>query len=69
MPKMKTNRMAYKKYRANASGKLKRGQAFKSHNTAKKTPKRRRQLRGSVEVSAADKRTARRLLPYLKKQA
>lgn len=67
MPKMKTNRTAYKKIRAGGKGKLKRGRAFKSHNTAKKTPKQRRQLRGSVIVDETNAPAIRRLLPYLGK--
>ncbi|NLF24404.1 MAG: 50S ribosomal protein L35 [Deltaproteobacteria bacterium] len=63
MPKMKTSRMALKKVRINASGRLKRGQAGKSHNTAKKSPKRRRQLRAYKAVDSANQRSLRRQLP------
>lgn len=67
MPKIKTNRTAYKKIRTNAKGKLKRGHAFTSHNTAKKTPKQRRQSRGLTSVSEADKGLILRLLPNINK--
>lgn len=67
MPKIKTNRAAHKKFRFNAKGKLKRSQAFKSHNTAKKSPKRIRTLRGLVPVSMEDVKAIRNMLPYLKK--
>lgn len=63
MPKMKTNRLAHKKLRVNAAGKVKRRQANRTHNTAKKTPKRKRQLRKWAKVSKADKGVSR-LLPY-----
>ncbi|MGI6523987.1 MAG: 50S ribosomal protein L35 [Bdellovibrionota bacterium] len=64
MPKIKTNRLAHKKYRVNPNGFVKRKQANKSHNTAKKTPKRKRNLRGWVAVQKADKGAVKRLLPY-----
>jgi large subunit ribosomal protein L35 len=63
MPKIKTNRMAYKKLRVNAKGKIKRAQAYKSHNTAKKSPKRKRQLRACKIVDSANMRNVRRQLP------
>lgn len=65
MPKMKTNRTAYKKFRKTAKGKIKRGQAFMSHNTAKKTPKRRMNLRKTIYVDKADEARVRTMLPYL----
>ena len=67
MPKIKTNRTAYKKYRANAKGKVKRGRANRSHNTAKRAPKRMRQLRSSTLVSVSDMPNVMRMLPYLGK--
>lgn len=63
MPKMKTNRLAHKKLKVNANGVVKRKQANKSHNTAKKTPKRKRHLRQWAKVSKADKNVIK-LLPY-----
>ena len=62
MPKIKTNRMAHKKFRVNAKGKLKRAQAFKSHHTGKKTPKRRRQLRACKRVDSANLGAVKRQL-------
>lgn len=67
MPKMKTNRTAYKKMRTNAKGKLKRAQAYVSHNTAKKSPKRRRRLRSGVWLDATNEMNAHGQLPYRKK--
>jgi large subunit ribosomal protein L35 len=64
MPKIKTNKQAAKKVRVSASGRIKRAQAYTSHNTAKKTPKRRRQLRGTVAVDDANKSALARMLPY-----
>ena len=64
MPKMKTNRGAAKRFRKTASGAFKRGQAFTSHILTKMSQKRKRNLRGSTLISAADHKTVKRLLPY-----
>jgi large subunit ribosomal protein L35 len=64
MPKMKTNRTAKKKFRVGAKGTLKRAQAFTSHMTAKRGPKRRRRLRAIVVVDKTNSGAVRRQLPY-----
>ncbi len=64
MPKMKTNRSSAKRFRVSASGKLLRSKAYKSHILTKKTTKRKRNLRKSTMVSAADEKRVKRLLPY-----
>ena len=64
MPKMKTKSGAKKRFRVSASGRIKRGQAFKRHILTKKTTKRIRQLRGMVEVHASDKAMVRSMMPY-----
>ncbi len=64
MPKIKTNRLSHKKFRVNANGLIKRKRANKSHNTAKKTPKRMRRLRSWTDVKSTDKSAIKRLLPY-----
>ena len=68
MPKIKTNKTAYKKFRSTAKGKIKRGQANTSHNTAKQTPKTRRTLRGITYVDSANQDNIKALLPYLRTQ-
>ncbi|MCK9267690.1 MAG: 50S ribosomal protein L35 [Alkaliphilus sp.] len=45
MPKMKTHRGAAKRFKKTATGKLKRGKAYRSHILTKKSPKRKRKLR------------------------
>ncbi len=65
MPKMKTKRGAAKRFKATASGKIKRRKGWKSHLLEWKSPKRRRRLRQSTLVSGADARRIKRLLPYL----
>lgn len=64
MPKMKTNRSAYKKFRVNAKGKFRHSRSNRSHNTAKRAPKRMRQLRGLEELTFTHVRAVKRMLPY-----
>ena len=64
MPKMKTKSGAKKRFKVSASGRIKRGQAFKRHILTKKTTKAKRQLRGMTGVHAADKAMVRSMLPY-----
>jgi len=53
MPKMKTHKGAAKRFKLTGTGKVKRFKAYKSHILTKKTTKRKRNLRKSVEVSPA----------------
>ena len=66
MPKMKTNRSVYKKFRVSGNGKVKRGQANRSHNTAKRSQKRMRHLRGLLVLEPADAKRVVKLLPYMR---
>ncbi len=61
MPKMKTHRGAAKRFKRTGTGKLMRQQANKNHIMEKKSPKRTRQLRGSVVVAKADEKNLRDL--------
>jgi len=63
MPKMKTNRTASKKVRITGKGKVKRGKAYTSHNTAKKSAKQRRHLRKMTMVDATNSMGIAKLLP------
>jgi large subunit ribosomal protein L35 len=65
MPKMKSKRGAAKRFKATASGKIKRRKGWKSHLLEWKSPKRRRRLRKASLVSKEDRRRIKRLLPYL----
>ncbi len=65
MPKMKTHRGAAKRFGKTASGKYTRNKANKQHILTKMTTKRKRHLRGSEDVAAADVPRIRQLLPYL----
>jgi large subunit ribosomal protein L35 len=64
MPKMKTNKTASKKFRVSRKGRVKRAQAFASHNTAKKAPKRIRRLRKIVNLDDSNAHGVKRMLPY-----
>jgi len=62
MPKMKTHRGAAKRFKKTASGRVKRGQAFHSHILTKKSPKRKRNLRGTTMLAKADEKRVKRML-------
>jgi large subunit ribosomal protein L35 len=65
MPKMKTHRGAAKRFKKSATGKLQRNKAFHTHILTKKSPGRKASLTSEVEVSKANAKTVRRMLPYL----
>jgi len=62
MPKMKSNRSAAKRFRLTATGKVRRNHAFARHILTKKTRKRKRELRHTALVSAADTKRIKKLL-------
>jgi large subunit ribosomal protein L35 len=64
MPKMKTKKSAAKRFIVRSSGSIKRGQAFKRHLLTKKSTKSKRNLRGPVQIHAADEASVRRMMPY-----
>jgi large subunit ribosomal protein L35 len=64
MPKIKTNRTASKKFSINKKGTIKRAGAHHTHNTAKKSPKQRRNLRKNKIVNSCDAGAVRKQLPY-----
>lgn len=65
MPKVKTSSAAAKRFKVGGTGTVKRKQAFKSHNTAKKSAKRVRQLRATKLVSSANIAAVRRMVAPL----
>jgi large subunit ribosomal protein L35 len=65
MPKMKSNRGAAKRFKATATGRVKRAQAFKNHILTKKSTKRKRHLRPMEMVNEGDQRSIKRMLPYI----
>ncbi len=64
MPKLKTNRGAAKRFKRTGTGEYKRSQSHARHILTKKSPKRKRQLRGTSTIAKADVRMVRRMLPY-----
>ena len=64
MPKMKTKRGAAKRFRLTARGKVKRSRAFKRHILTSKSTKRKRHLDIDTQISKADARRVREMLPY-----
>lgn len=64
MPKMKSNSGAAKRFSKTGSGKWKRNKAFANHILTKKSPKRKRNFRGTELVAPADVKALNRLVPY-----
>jgi len=62
--KIKTHRGAAKRFKLTAKGKVKRGQAYRSHILNKKTTKRKRGLRKIAYASAANAAVIKKLIPY-----
>jgi len=62
MPKMKTHSGAKKRFKTTGKGKLRRQQAFKNHILEKKSPKRKRQLRGTTDLAPGDAAKVKRQL-------
>ncbi|MDQ6965000.1 MAG: 50S ribosomal protein L35 [Mariprofundales bacterium] len=63
MPKMKTNSGAAKRFTKTGSGKWKRNNAFANHILTKKSPKRKRNMRGTELVAKSDVKALNRLVP------
>ncbi len=64
MPKMKTHRGAAKRFALTASGKIKRGKAYRSHILTKKSTKRKRNLRQGGYIAECEAKNVRNLIPY-----
>ncbi len=64
MPKLKTNKSVAKRVKRTATGKYLRHKAFSRKLKTSKSSKRRRNLRKSDVVSAADHGNVKRMLPY-----
>jgi len=62
---MKTHRGAAKRFTKTGTGKIRRSKAFASHILTKKSPKRKRSLGQTTQVSKGDARVIERMLPYL----
>ena len=64
MPKLKSNRGAAKRFKADRARHFKRSHSHANHILTKKSPKRKRNLRDPALVSASDRAAIAKLLPY-----
>ncbi|NJP39507.1 50S ribosomal protein L35 [Oscillospiraceae bacterium HV4-5-C5C] len=64
MPKQKSHSSSKKRYKISGTGKVIRFQAFKKHKAAAKSPKRRRNLRGSTTSFKTDENRIKQMIPY-----
>ncbi len=62
MPKQKTHKGSAKRFKLTGTGKIKRGNAFKSHILEKKSPKRKRAFRADSLVHKADENVIKKQL-------
>ena len=62
--KMKTKKSAAKRFKVTGTGKLVRNKAYKRHILAKKTTKRKRNLRKDALVDATNVKTMKQIMPY-----
>ena len=65
MPKLKTHRGAAKRFKKSGTGKLQRNHAFHSHILTKKRPGRKAALASETDVSKANRKTVKKMVPYL----
>lgn len=64
MPKLKTNKSAKRRFKITGTGKILRAKGMKSHLRRNKAARVKRQFDKMQEVSPADEKRIRRLLPY-----
>ncbi len=64
MPKMKSNSGAKKRFRVTRNGKVIKAKGYKNHILEKKSPKRKRNLRGTEAMSEVEVKRVKRMLPY-----
>ena len=63
--KMKTKKSAAKRFKVTVAGKLMRNKAYKRHILAKKTTKRKRNLRKATVTDETNAKVMKRILPYI----
>jgi large subunit ribosomal protein L35 len=64
MPKLKSKSSAKKRFSFTATGKVRRNKAYHRHILTDKTPKVKRNQRGSAILEEGDAKHVRRWLPY-----
>ena len=64
MPKMKTNKAAARRFKITSTGKVMRAKGMKSHFRRRKAKRTKRMFDKMYEVSPADSKRIKRMLPY-----
>lgn len=64
MPKMKTRKSAKRRFKVTGTGKVMRMKGLRSHFRRRRAPRSRRAMDKMFEVSSADRKRFKRLLPY-----
>ena len=64
MPKMKTNRVAAKRFKVTGKGKIVRSKAYASHILTKKTTKKKRNMRKDGLVDGTNLASVKKMIPY-----
>jgi large subunit ribosomal protein L35 len=64
MPKIKTKKAAAKRFKITASGKVLRSKANKQHILGKKSPKRKRRLRGLAVADKTNLKVIKQMLAH-----
>ena len=67
MAKQKTHKGMAKRFKKTGTGKLKRGQAYRSHLAANKTQKQKRKSRKAALVSKGDQKRIESAISTMKK--
>ncbi len=62
MPKVKTHKATAKRFRLTGTGKIRRGNAYKSHILEKKSPKRKRAFKAPSLVHPSDEAVVKKNL-------
>ncbi|RLC47734.1 MAG: 50S ribosomal protein L35 [Candidatus Cloacimonadota bacterium] len=62
MPKIKTRKSAFKRFKPTGNGKIKRSKAFHDHLATHKTRKTKRNLRKSTYIADADTKRVKKML-------
>lgn len=62
MRKQKTRKSVVKRFRVTKNGKVLRGQSFRGHLRTKKSSKRKRRLKGEIEIKGQYAKKIRKIL-------
>ncbi|MGI6077837.1 MAG: 50S ribosomal protein L35 [Fastidiosipilaceae bacterium] len=64
MPKQKTHSSSKKRFKVSGKGKVITPYAYKKHKAEAKSPKRRRQLRGTQVAHTTNEKRIKKMIPY-----